>query len=167
MDDPVPETNLYSDDVRLIADMIREEWSLGPGNEVNIEYMPESTMGTARVGQVYTYLISRNNRISTTDYRTLERHTRIGIRVSNRFRENHYLWCDEIYRILMANRRCGQKRLNRYTFLEVTGDRMFNDLQGWYTTTIDIELTSYNVPIRSAGFGDEINRRIAERDCDL
>lgn len=162
MDDVVPETNLYSDDVRLITRLIQDQWSIGMENPLNIEFEPEQQMVNSRIGNVYVYHISRNNRISTVDYRTLERNSKVGVRVATRFRKNHYEWCDEVYRILMANRRLGQgyNNLGYYTFLEVISDRQFTDLSGWYVTTFDVRLTGYNTPLRSAGFGDEINKAI-------
>ena len=69
---------------------------------------------------------------------------------------------DEIYRIAMANRRLGQKSLRGYTYFEIINDRIQNDLSGWYTATMDLKLTSYNYPLRSAGFGDRVNRLIEE-----
>ena len=162
-DDPVPETPLYTDDVRMINDMFEEQWSLGPGHELNTTFEPSSYMVNARLGQIYVYQTSRNNRISSTDYRTLERRSHISIRVSNPNRDEHYLWCDEVYRILVANRRRGQNRFGGYTYLELHDDHTSNNQIGWYTTTIEIELISFNTPLRSAGFGDRINRQIADR----
>jgi hypothetical protein len=68
----------------------------------------------------------------------------------------------EIYRIAMANRRLGQKRLGGFTYFEVINDRVQNDLSGWYTATMDIKLTSYNYPIKSAGFGERVNKALDE-----
>lgn len=162
MDEFVPETNLYSDDVRMLTEIIQDNWSIGLDNPLNIEFEPEQFMVNARVGNIFVYHVSRDNRISTVDYRTLHRTSKAGIRVANRFRENHFTWCDEVYRILMANRRLGKGEygLRTYTYLEVLGDRSFIDLSGWYVTTYDVQLTSYNTPLRSAGFGDEINMSI-------
>lgn len=164
VDEVVPETNLYSDDVRVIYDLIKDNWSIGYDNPLNIDFEPEQFFVQGRVGNIFVYHISRTNKINTVDYRTLERHSKIGIRVATRFRKNHYQWCDEVYRILMANRRLGKGRdkLWTYTYLEVLDDRQFTDLSGWYATTIDVELTSYNTPIVTAGFGDDINKAIFE-----
>lgn len=161
-DEPMRETWLYSDDVRLITNLIKDQWSIGYDNPLNIDYEPEQFWVQGRIGNVFVYHISRDNRISTVDYRTLQRTSRIGIRVANRFRKNHFQWCDEVYRILMANRRLGKGRGNlcTYTYLEVTGDRSFNDLSGWYVTTFDVNLISYNTPLMTAGMGDEINKAV-------
>lgn len=164
IDEVIPETNLYSDDVNLVYDLIKENWSIGLENPLNIDYEPEQFLVQGRIGNIYVYHISRTNKINTVDYRTLERQSKIGIRVANRFRKNHYQWCDEVYRILMANRRLGKGcgNLRGYTYLEVLDDRQYTDLSGWYATTIDVRLTSYNTPIRTAGFGDEINKAIED-----
>jgi hypothetical protein len=37
--------------------------------------------------------------------------------------------------------------------MEIINDRISNELTGWYTDTMDIKLTCYNYPIKSAGFG--------------
>lgn len=161
--DPVPETNLYSDDVRLICDIIREGWSIELEDPLNIEFEPEQFMVNARTGNIFVYHISRTNSINTVDYRTLMRTSKVGIRVATRFRDAHFRWCDEVYRILMANRRIGKPGFGNYTYLEIMGDRSFTDASGWYVTTLDVALRSYNTPLRSAGFGDELNAVI---DCN-
>lgn len=163
MDGFVPETNLYSDDVRMVTEILRRDWSIGLENPLNIEYEPEQMMVNGRIGNIYVYHVSRENSISTVDYRTLRRQSKVAVRVANRFRENHYAWCDEVYRILMANRRpgIGPCGLHNYTYLEVTSDRHFTDLSGWYVTTFDVKLIGYAVPLHSAGFGDEANVEIA------
>ena len=62
----------------------------------------------------------------------------------------------------MANRRLGQNRLDGFTYFEVINDRVQNDLSGWYTATMDIKLTSYNDPVKSAGFGKRVNKALEE-----
>ena len=158
--DNVAETPLFTDDAMTIGNMIADQWSLGPGREPSLSYKPESYRMNARYGAIYIYQISRNSQISTCDYRTLHVTSHIGIKISSATRENHFEICEEVKRILMANRRAGKKRLGGYTFLEMGSERFSNDLIGWYTTTIDIRLTSYNTPLRTAGFGDSINKRI-------
>lgn len=159
---PEPETPMYTDDVSLVAQMLKDQWSLGPDQEPNIQFEPEAFMAnsmteTGRNGLIYVYQLSRTNRVASTDYRTLERTSHISIRVSNRFRNIHYLWCDEVYRILLANRRLGNADLNGYTFLEINNDQQSNDLSGYYTTTFDIKLTCYASPIRSHGFSRPVH----------
>ena len=158
---------MYEDDAKLIADMLKDQWSLDIGQELVVAYEPSGYMIDSRVGSIYVYLLNRSNRIASADYRTLERHTRVSIRVSNQFRNNHFLWCDEVYRILMANRRAGKGPLGGNTYLEVLSDRTQNDLSGWHTTTIDIDLVSFNTPLRTAGFGDRINRKVADRSARI
>ncbi len=153
---------MYSDDAKMIAEMLRDQWSLGPQQEANITYIPEQIMVSARVGNIFVYRVSRNNRISTTDYQTLQRQSNLSIKVSTRFRENHFAWCEEVYRILLANRRKGHAEMGGWLFLEITNDRSMVDLSGWYTTTIDIRLTTYAKPIHSAGFGDRINKIVED-----
>lgn len=158
----VPEPEMYCDDAKLIADMLKDQWALGTQDQANITYIPEQIMVNARVGSIFVYPVSRTNRISSVDYQTLQRVSNLSIKVSTRFREDHFDWCNEVYRILLANRRRGQKCMNGWLFLEITGDHQLRDLSGWYSTTIDVRLTTYNKSIQSAGFGDTINTKLAD-----
>lgn len=161
-EDTIRESELYPDNAKMIADMIKKQWSLGAQNECNVGYIVEQLMASARVGYIFVYPISTANQIASTDYHTLQRTARLGIKVSTRMRENHYAWCEEVMRILMANRRRGHKCMRGWLYLEVTGDRQTPDLSGWYTTTFEVKLTTYAKPIRSAGFGDKINKMIED-----
>ena len=170
MEEYVPEFDLYSDDVRMIYNLLKEGWSIGLENPLNAEFEPEQELVNARIGNIYVYHVSRENSISTVDYRTLRRQSKVAVRVATRFRKNHFEWCNEVYRILMANRRLGLGHcgLHNYTYLEVTGDRQFTDLSGWYVTTFDVKLTGYMTPLCSSGFGDERNVAVylAERSIE-
>lgn len=158
--DNVEETPLFLDDSRIIGEMLKDDWSLGPGKEPTIAYKPESYMMNARYGAIYIYMISRSTQPTSADYRTVQLTSHVGIKISSNFRENHFEICEEIKRILMANRRAGKKRLGGYTYLKLENERFSNDLVGWFTTTMDISMISYNTPLRSAGFGDDINRKV-------
>lgn len=162
--DPVGETSLFTDEPRMIANMLRDNWSLGPDDIPTIAYVPEEYMTNARIAFIYVYQVSRYNSVSSTDYRSLQRTSFLAVRINTRFRHKLFEYMDEIYRIIMAHRRIGQRGLKGFTFMEVINDRVQNDLNGWYIATMDIKLTSYNYPIRSAGFGDELNRLIDEGD---
>ena len=152
------EDGLFNEDARFLTELIQSEWSLDMDNiPESISYEQESFMTNARVGSIYVYEVSVPFGISTTDYATLRRTGHVSIRVSNRFRENHIKWCNEISRILLANRRAGPEILNGYEYLEVTNYRPSNDLSGWYTTTIEVKLTQPHVPVESPGFGSRVN----------
>ena len=160
---PLPELRFYTDDPKLITEMLKREWSLDTMNmPLSIAYEPEQFMTNSRVGHIYVYEVSHSAQPSTTDYRTLERESHLNIRVANRFRDVHYVWVNEVYRILMANRRAGARMLNGYTRIEVLNDRPYNDASGWYVTVIDVKLITPHMPIMSPGFGDIINREIAD-----
>lgn len=164
--DPIRESPLFTDEPRMIADMLRDNWSLGPDDIPTIAYVPEEYMTSARIAFIYVYQISRYNSVSSTDYRTLQRTSFLAVRLNTRFRHKLFLYMDEIYRIIMAHRRIGQKGLSGFTYMEVINDRVQNDLSGWYTATMDIKLTSYSYPVKSAGFGDSINRVIEQCGCE-
>lgn len=163
---PARESPLFTDEPRMIADMLRDNWSLGPDDIPTIAYVPEEYMTNARVAFIYVYQISRYNSVSSTDYRSLQRTSFLAVRINTRFRHKLFLYMDEIYRIIMAHRRIGQRGLNGFTFMEVINDRVQNDLSGWYTATMDIKLTSYNYPVKSAGFGDLTNRVLDQCGCE-
>lgn len=159
----LPEVNFFTDEPKLITDLIKREWTLDELDmPVSIAYEPEQFLTNARVGHIYVYETSHNDQVSTTDYRTLDRESRVSLRISNRFREPHYMWVNEVYRILMANRRAGTKLLNGYTHMDVVVDRPYNDASGWYVTTIEIKLISPHMPILSPGFGEAVNRNYAK-----
>ena len=156
---PLPEVNFYTDEPKLIAEILKREWSLDTKDmPISILYEPEQMMTNSRVGHIYVYEISHNATPSTTDYRTLNRESHLNVRISNRFRDVHYMWVNEVYRILMANRRAGVGPLGRYTHMEISNDRPFNDASGWYVSVIDVRLIMPHMPILSPGFGEPVNR---------
>lgn len=159
----IEENSFYADDPQMIVDLLKDQWSLSGGREPVIACRPESYMMNARFGAIYVYSINRNHQISTTDYRTIQRIAHVGIKISSSLRDNHFMICDEVWRILLANRRAGKRVLRGYTFLEVSNERFSNDLLGWYTTTLDVKLTSFNTPMKSPGFGV---RKPMPRGCD-
>lgn len=149
-----------TDDAAMLADILRREWALGPGREPSISHDPRQLATSARYASIFVYLLNRSSRISTTDYRTLERTAYLGIRVDASQRENLFDVHQEVYRILLANRRGGKSRLGGYTYMEITSDRFSNDLQGFYSCTTDVRMVSFNTPIYSAGFDGPTNERI-------
>lgn len=153
----VGEYQYFNDDVTFIKDLLQENW--GTYAEYTqeapvISCDPRQWMTSARAGGfIYVYQISRYNSVSSMDYRTLQRTVFVSIRSTAPFRDMLYRMVDQIYKILLAYRRAGQKDLMGYTYLEVINDRISNDLTNWYTDTLDVKLTSYNYPIESDGFG--------------
>lgn len=158
--DVVPENRFFTDDAALIANMIKDEWSLGPEYMPNVTFVPEEMAVSARLGYIYVYRITRPNRITTVDYRTLGRESYVSVKLSTRLRKDMFAFGEELMRIFLANRRLGQDRMQGYTYMEIQSDKETRDLSGWYTVTIDLKLVTYNKAIRSAGFGDTINRQI-------
>ena len=163
---PQKESILFSDDVGCITKILKDEWSLGPRDTPVIDFVPEATMALAMPAYIYVYQVSRYNSISSTDYRTLQRNSFIGIRISTRSRDKMYEYMDEVYRILMANRRAGPQYLNHYTYMEAINDHIDNNSTGWYSATIDIKMISYCFRVRSPGFGKEINESFLKTNED-
>ena len=149
------ENEFFTDDAKLFAELLKEQWSLGPGEEPTISYVPESYMMQARIGSIYVYTVSMPLSITTVDYRTLQRLGYVSIRLNMRDRNRFFIWGQEVMRILLANRRSTVLRDWGYTFYEVTSVKQTPDLSGWYTATFDIKLTCYNRGIKSSGFTDE------------
>lgn len=155
---------IFTDDARNIGELIKEQWSLGPGNEPPIRYDTEALMMDVRVGGIYIYSSSRDYSISSTDYQTVNRSAHVGIRISSRFRDKNTEWSKEIYRILMENRRAGACRLWGYTYMDVQSDRLNNEANGLYVRTFDIKLTGYYTPIGPSGFGSPLFGRFTADD---
>lgn len=152
----VGEYEYFNDDVLLIYNLLNDHWDTLSGEGVDkpvIAYTPETWATDARNAAIYIYQISRYNSVSTTDYETLQRTSYISIRTTARHRRQFYVVVNNIYRILLAYRRVGQRDLGGFTWLEIINDRSVNDLTGWYTNTLDVKLVSYNYPILSDGFG--------------
>ena len=152
----VGEYEYFNDDVLMIHDMLADNWDTFSEEGVEkpqFEYMPEKWAGDGRHAMVYIYQISRYNSVSSTDYETLQRTSYISIRTTARHRRQFHVIVNNIYRILLAHRRIGQRNLGGYTWLEIINDRSLNDLTGWYTNTLDVKLVTYNYPIKSDGFG--------------
>lgn len=163
---PKKESVLASDDVGCIAKILKDDWSLPPYDTPVIDYVPEAVMAYAMPAYIYVYQVSRYNSISSTDYRTLQRNSFIGIRISTRSRDKLYLYLDEVYRILMANRRAGPQYLNHYTYMEAINDHIDNSANGWYSATVDVKMISYCFRIKSPGFGKEINESFLKTNED-
>lgn len=153
----VGEYHYFNDDVKFICDLLKENWDTFSDYQMEapvFQYKPEQWMSSTKNSSVvYVYQISRYNSVSSTDYRTMQRTAFIAIRTSCRHRDVFYRTVDNIYKILLAFRRAGQKNLAGFTYMEIINDRISNDLTGWYTNTLDIKLTSYNYPVESDGFG--------------
>jgi hypothetical protein len=164
MPEPVREYPFFTDDAAVISNMLRDQWSLGPEQTPNIMYVPETYVVNARVGAIYVYVTSVSNNISSMDYRTIDREARVNIKVSTRFRDTHFLWNDEVYRILLSNRRIGRRHQVGASFLKVNNYHTLQNESGWYTTIFEVVLTYHNMAIRSAGFGDKINRQIEDNN---
>lgn len=137
----------------IVSDMIKGQWSLEIGDEPVVAYKRDSYMMNSRVGAIYVYMLSVVPQISTVDYRATQRVAQLSIRITNPHRDRHIRWVNEVYRILMANRRAGPRKLGGYEFLEITSLTPSNDLSGFYTDTIDIRMTGYAFGIESDGFG--------------
>ena len=162
--DPVRENEFFNDDPMMLVDMLKREWSLGPQDTPTITCVPEEMQSSARIALIYVYQISRYNSVSTMDYSTLQRTSFLAIRLNTENRRMFYKYMQEIYRILLANRRLGADKLHGYTYFEIINDRIANDLIGWYTCTLDVKMTAYVYPIRSAGFGDRINKILEDKN---
>lgn len=158
-DQAEPEEDFFPDDVAMVTDMLKREWSLGLTQRPVISYDQQGLYADARQAYIFVYHVSGYNSISSTDYRSTQATTFLGIKVSCPFRKQLYTTIREIYRILLGNRRAGPKHLNGYTYFEIISHHLDEGELGWYSATIDLKLISYCRPIFSPGFGAEINSK--------
>lgn len=164
MDLVVPEVTFIPDYAKLLADLIWNEWSLGPENIPTVTYEVESEMVSARLGNIHVYQMTGSSAQASIDYRNVNLTAYVGIKVSTRFRETYYEWVNEVYRILYAYRRAGPRKLKGMMFLDIINLKPQNDLSGWYAGTFDVRLVSHSRPIISAGFGTDLNKQIYLRE---
>lgn len=143
------------DDAELIYNLLVDQWSLDPWDTPEIRYEPEAMMVNARNGLIFISSMSQSTSIASIDYGSVTQTGYVSIRLSSRFKTDHFRWRNEIWRILMANRRLGRPdgRLGNYTFMEVTRTNRLTDLSGWYVSVFDVRLTGYCIPIDSTGLG--------------
>lgn len=146
----------YRDVPQMVANWFKTQWSLGPQQTPNVEYIPEKFIMNARVGAIYVYPTYMNEDIASTNYDYVTRSARVSIKVSTRFRDTQYAWVDEVYRILYVNRRRGKICMDGWEFLEILSNRPTQDLSGWYTNTIDVKFTDNADYIESIGIGDNL-----------
>lgn len=158
------ETPFFTDDVGLIGELIRSEWSLE--EEPVVAYDAESYMMNSRVGSIYVYQMSTSNGIVSTDYNTMKHQAFLGIKLSVRSRERFYEWGNEIYRIIWRHRRSPVLHRNGYTLMDLTAHRMHQNLSGWYACTFDIRLIRMHMPIVQNGFGGAVSGTIPEAGAD-
>jgi len=145
--------DLYvGDDAKLICDLLSREWPDTPGQpRPTFVYEREAYMMDSRFGTIFVYLVSSQKTISDTDYRTVDRSPRLGIKLSCRSRDLMFAWSRIIESILLAHRR-SMRRISPYTFLELTSERPDNNADGWYSYNFDIKLTGYHIPIHGSGY---------------
>lgn len=164
-DDAPPEVMFFTDDVAMVTDMLKREWTQGMKMPV-ISYDEQALYADARSAYIFVYHVSGYNSISSTDYNTVQTTTFIGIKVSCPFRPQLYKVMNEVYRILLANRRAGPDKLNGYTWFEITSHHLDEGELGWYSSTIDLKFMTYCRPVLSPGFGAEINSKYPKPDVE-
>ncbi len=149
----------FSDDKQLILDILKEEWSLG-AEEVPTWYCkPELMMRNSKIGSVYVYDSAghNNERILGINYEGYRRTHRLTIDVMNPLEERNIRWLDEIYRILLNNRRSYKLRRDKYDwdYIQIGTDTYRTGYVGFYHTTLEITLVKEFFGIKSDGFGEE------------
>lgn len=144
----------YTDDAKMLSDLLSENWDTGLNSKPVFVYDRESLAANAYVGYVEVDRLTRTNAISAVDYRTIDRNSYLSVKVATRYRHDLFEYAEEVYRILLdMHRRAGPDVLGGWEFLEIQNDREGQDLSGFYTVTFDIKLTRYHAPIPRHGFG--------------
>ena len=103
--DVTAEEDFFPDDVAMVTKMLKDEWSPAWQHMPIISYDQQGLYADARSSYIFVYHVSGYNSISSTDYRSTQATTFLGIKVSCPFRNQLYNCIREIYRILLANRR--------------------------------------------------------------
>lgn len=163
-DQAEPEEDFFPDDVAMITRLLQREWSLDLTQLPVISFDQQTMYANAREAYIFVYHVSSYNSISSTDYRSAQATTFIGIKISCPFRKQLYTTIREVYRILLANRRAGPRKLNGYTYFEIISHHLDEGELGWYSATIDLKLMSYCRPIYSPGFGEPENSKYPKVD---
>ena len=145
----------FIDDVKMVTDLLNDNWDSEIEDKPLITYDKEGVLADSRYGKgyIFVYQVSRYNSVGSVDYNTLNRNSFISVRISTRSREVMYTYMDEVYNILYDYRRAGRYKLNGYTHMEITGDNIDQGEIGWYSASIDLKFTSYCYRTRSPGFG--------------
>lgn len=154
--DEIKETNdytefyrFYPDDIKFMADLIRDNWQLEGPADIDSQPMifydssntatRESTLG----GSIYIYNVSMQYpMIMGMDYDAVKQTKSISIDIQNpQYRERNLMWTREIIRILHHFRRAGRNRLNGWDYLEISNVNNFDkNYVNFFQTTIDVKL---------------------------
>lgn len=155
----IHEIDFFTDDAKYIGDMLKHNWSLK--EKPNIVYDSEQYRVNGRIGYILVRPMNGNFSNVTTDYQAMDENKYVYIKFGVPFRERMFEWGREIIRILLSERRVGQLD-SPYSKIEITGEKFHDEAIKWYSATIDVRLVSYCKPIRTAGFGEEINKAIED-----
>ncbi len=152
VDDPVISDLLFTDDAKLVMDLLKDNWPATPGQDPPVFiYELEQMMANARGGAIAVYPVSTTEQIASCDYRTVTRRPRVSILISCRYREQLMRYMRIVYAILMRVRRSGVCRLDPYTYIEINNRRVRTDTNGWHQANIDITLTGWHIPLVEPG----------------
>lgn len=156
---------LYTDDERMICEMIDREWSI-PFDKPNLYYRPIALARNNLPGSIFVYDMGRSFPTPRgINYEQTKRNRRLSIDIQTpENRERHFAYVNEVIRILMKYRRAGPDRLGGWEYLELGN---ISDRQGYvnfYHTVAELNLVVECSPLSRSGFGLDC-RPCDERPC--
>lgn len=146
---------LFTDDVKMLADLIRDNWSLEFNSVPNI-YFDQNSMARNNVpSSIYIYSLGVSNSRVGINYEAVKRTHRLSVDVQTPVnRQLHFDMCNEVYRILMSFRRAGKDVLGGWDYMDVTANGFKSGYSAYYQDSMDVTLTSEITIIESPGFGN-------------
>ena len=145
---------LYSDDTKLICDILSQEWSLD-FDRPHFYYDQDALARNNTPGSIYVYSMGISyNRIGI-NYGNVRKVHRMAIDVQNPMnRERHFRYCNEILRIIQKYRRAGPCVLKGgWEYIEFSNFSFKQGYTKFYQSVMDMALIRELQPLEAPGFG--------------
>lgn len=144
---------LYTDDTKLVSDMLGREWSLD-FDRPHFYYDQDALARNNHPGSIYVYSMGVSyNRIGI-DYGNVRKVHRMAIDVQNPVnRERHFAYCNEVLRILNLYRRAGPCKLPGWEYVDFSNFSYKQGYTKFYQSVLDMALVRELQPLAPSGFG--------------
>lgn len=150
-DDPLPEYD--RNHARVVTELLKREWSLGPQRTPNILWGADKQAVNSRNGVIYIQYRPTDETVSTMDYRTVDQIHHLTVKFTHHNEDAVFGMMAEARRILYGYRRTGIKGPLGYSEIRIRSTAPMEGLLGHYIWTMSVELREYCKPIGSFGFG--------------
>lgn len=156
-------TDIYNDDARTISNLLEENWSLGVGERPSKFYYVIDRIARNNIpGSIFTYVMGYNQTNGGINYDGVRTTQRVSIDIQNpENRERHYMWINEVLRILAEYRRAGREQLNGWDRIEPPSISHKTGYVNYYHSVIEITLVREFKGYTSSGFG---HKSVCETD---